>query len=118
MRLRSRNKGEYTVGQTYTMNDASIVREIRDQVGGLSQDEAALVRMLTPRGLVPPAQAEHTLEMVDLIETIRADEATADYVFAIAPDWDGTIETLLLGAKVTTLFANQQIDFPPLLPAA
>ena len=34
----------------------------------------------------------------------------ADYVFAIAPDWDGTIETLLLGAKVTTLFTNHQLE--------
>ena len=30
----------------------------------------------------------------------------AEYVYAIAPGWDGTIETLLLGGRVTTAFAR------------
>jgi hypothetical protein len=42
----------------------------------------------------------------------------ADYVFAIAPDWDGTIESLLLGAKVTTILTNHQLEQLVLVPAA
>jgi len=106
------------VGQTFTMDDASIVREVRELVGGLTDDEAALVRMLTPGDLHVLALAEHKLDLVDLFETIRGDEAMADYVYAIAPEWDGTIETLLLGAKVTTLFTNHQLEQRELVPAA
>ena len=86
--------------------------------GGLSEDEAALVRMLTPAALNAPALAEHKFDLVELLETIRGDEAMADYVFAIAPDWDGTIESLLLGAKVTTIFTNHQLEHRTLVPAA
>jgi hypothetical protein len=103
------------VGQTFTMDDASIVRQVRELAGGLTDDEAALVRMLTPAALNAPALAEHKFE---LLETIRGDEAMADYVFAIAPDWDGTIESLLLGAKVTTIFTNHQLGQRVLVPAA
>jgi hypothetical protein len=106
------------VGQTYTMDDASIVRAVRELAGGLSDDEAALVRMLTPAALNAPALAEHKFDLVELLETIRGDEAMADYVFAIAPDWDGTIESLLLGAKVTTIFTNHQLGQRVLVPAA
>jgi hypothetical protein len=100
------------------MDDASIVRAVRDMAGGLSEDEAALVRMLTPSDLTVPALVEHKLDLVDLLETIRSDEAMADYVYAIAPDWDGTIESLLLGAKVTTIFTNHQLETRTLVPAA
>jgi hypothetical protein len=106
------------VGQTYTMDDASIVRQVRELAGGLTDDEAALVRMLTPAALNAPALAEHKFDLVELLETIRGDEAMADYVFAIAPDWDGTIESLLLGAKVTTMFTNHQLEQRVLVPAA
>jgi hypothetical protein len=106
------------VGQVYTMDDASIVREVRDLAGGLSDDEAALVRMLSRGDLHVLARIEHEMDLVELLETIREDEAMADYVFAIAPDWDGTIETLLLGAKVTTLFTNHQVESGSLVPAA
>jgi hypothetical protein len=106
------------VGQTYTMDDASIVREVREMAGGLTEDEAALVRMLTPGDLHVLALAEHKLDLVELLETIRSDEAMADYVFAIAPDWDGTIESLLLGAKVTTILTNHQLEQRVLVPAA
>ncbi len=85
---------------------------------GLTEDEAALVRMLTPGDLHVLALAEHKLDLVELLETIRSDEAMADYVFAIAPDWDGTIESLLLGAKVTTILTNHQLEQHVLVPAA
>ena len=47
---------------------------------------------------------EHLFDLVDLLATIRSDEAMAEYVYAIAPGWDGSIETLLLGGRVTTAF--------------
>jgi hypothetical protein len=100
------------------MDDASIVREVREMAGGLSEDEAALVRMLTPSDLHVLALAEHKLDLVELLETIRSDEAMADYVYAIAPNWDGTIESLLLGAKVTTILTNHQLETLVLVPAA
>jgi hypothetical protein len=34
----------------------------------------------------------------------------AEYVYAIAPGWDGTIETLLLGGRVTTAFARIELE--------
>ena len=106
------------MGQTFTMDDASIVRQVRELAGGLTDDEAALVRMLTPADLHVLALTEHKFDLVELLETIRSDEAMADYVFAIAPDWDGTIESLLLGAKVTTIFTNHQLERRALVPAA
>ncbi len=94
----------------FTMDDAPIVREIRALSGELTDDEAALVRALTPPALMGKRLAEHRMELVGLLETIRSDEATADYVYAIAPTWDGTIESLLVGAQVTTMFANHQLE--------
>ena len=38
------------------------------------------------------ALAEHLMDLVELLATIRDDEAMAEYVYAIAPGWDGTIE--------------------------
>ena len=107
------------MGLTFTMDDAPIVREMRGLIGGeLTEDEAALVRTLTPTALSGKALAEHRMELAQLLETIRSDEAIADYVFAIAPSWDGTIETLLLGGRVTTMFANLQIERSVLAAAA
>ena len=34
----------------------------------------------------------------------------AEYVYAIAPGWDGTIETLLLGGRVTTAFTRFELE--------
>ena len=42
--------------------------------------------------------------------TVRDDEAMAEYVYAIAPGWDGTIETLLLGGRVTTAFSRYALE--------
>jgi hypothetical protein len=98
------------VGDTYTLDDAPVVREVRELVGGLTDDEAALVRALTPPSPSGIAPAEHLFDLVDLMAAIRSDEAMADYVFAIAPGWDGTIETLLLGGRVTTAFARYELE--------
>ena len=74
------------MGDTYTMDDAPVVRDIKGLVvGELTDDEAALVRTLTPADLERPAMAEHLLDLVDLLTTIRSDEAMAEYVYAIAP---------------------------------
>ena len=40
---------------------------------------------------------EHLFDLVDLLSTIRDDEAMAEYVFAIAPRWDGTVEDPVAG---------------------
>jgi hypothetical protein len=98
------------VGDTYsTLDHAPIVREIRARVGDVSEDEAALVRTLTPQELPAAAAVEHLLDLVDLLSTIREDEAMAEYVYAIAPAWDGTIETLLLAGRVTTAFTRYEL---------
>ncbi len=34
----------------------------------------------------------------------------ADYVYAIAPMWDGTIEALLVAGRVTTVFNRYEIE--------
>ena len=98
------------MGETYTLDDAPVVREIRGLIGELSDDEAALVRMLTPPELTCTQMREHLFELVDLIATIRADEAMADYVYAIAPEWDGSLEALMWGGRVTTIFARCELE--------
>ena len=98
------------MGDTYTMDVTAVVRDIRELVGELSDDEAALVRTLTPADQPESAQVEHLFDLVDLLTTIRYDEAMAEYVYAIAPGWDGTIETLLLGGRVTTAFTRLELE--------
>ena len=93
--------GGNTWGSIYTLDDAPIVREIRGLIGQLSDDEAALVRTLTPADLAATETIEHLFDLVDLLATVRCDEAMADYVYAIAPGWDGSIEMLLLAGRVT-----------------
>ena len=93
-----------------TLDDASVVVDIRGLLGDLTEDEAALVRILTPADLTEAAMVEHVFDLVDLLGTIRGDEALADYVYAIAPDWDGSIEMLLLGGRVTTAFARYELE--------
>jgi hypothetical protein len=98
------------VGDTYTMDRTGIVAEIGARFGSLSDDEAALVRTLSPADQPETAKLEHLLDLVDLLTTIREDEAMAEYVYAIAPRWDGTIETLILGGQVTTAFARSELE--------
>ena len=98
------------MGVTYSMEQAGIVGEIAAQFGPLSDDEAALVRTLSPMDQPETAKVEHLLDLVDLLSTVREDEAMAEYVYAIAPGWDGTIETLLLGGRVTTAFARIELE--------
>jgi hypothetical protein len=88
------------VGQIHTLDEAPIVRDIRAFVGPLSEDEAALIRLLTPAGLSRRVTVEHLLDLIDLLMTVRSDEAMADYVYAIAPEWDGGIDALVLGGRL------------------
>ena len=74
------------MGETLTLDDAPIVREVRGLVGALTDDEAALVRTLTPADLTGPTLTRHLFELVNLLSTIRYDEAMAEYVYAVAPD--------------------------------
>jgi len=92
------------------MDQTGIVREIAARVGTLTDDEAALVRTLSTPDQPETAKVEHRLDLVDLLTTIRDDEAMAEYVYAIAPGWDGTIETLLLGGRVTTAFTQFELE--------
>jgi hypothetical protein len=101
---------EAVVAKMYTMDDAPVVRTVRRRVGEISEDEAALVRTLTPARLDRLAEAEHLLDLADLISTIRTDEAMRDFVFAIAPTWDGTIETLLLGGRVSMALSQFELS--------
>ena len=98
------------MGDTYTMDQTRISREISERIGSLTDDEAALVRTLSPADQPETAKLEHQLDLVDLLTTIREDEAMAEYVYAIAPDWDGTVEMLLLGARVTTALARYELE--------
>lgn len=92
------------------MSDTAVVRQIRGLTGELTEDEAALVRTLTPEDLDRAVSVEHLFELVDLLSSIRSDDAVAEYVYAIAPGWDGSIESLLLGARVTTAYARHELE--------
>jgi hypothetical protein len=98
------------MGQLYTLDEAPAVREVARMVGGLSADEGALVRMLTPARLSASDIVVHRARVVRLLETIRADEALSDYVYAIAPSWDGCIDGLLLSGLVSTAAARHELD--------
>jgi hypothetical protein len=107
------------VGDTYTMDRTGIVAELAARFGSLSDDEAALVRTLSPADQPETAKLEHLLDLVDLLTAIREDEAMAEYAYAIAPGWDGTVETLILGGRVTTAFARIELEsFGVTAPAA
>jgi hypothetical protein len=100
------------VGNTYAMDETAVMRDVTERVGRLSDDETALVRTLMPAHdtvLNGRARDEHLKDLVELLTTIRQDEAMAEYVYAIAPAWDGTIETLLLGGRVTTAFTRMEL---------
>ncbi len=97
------------MGETYSMENAPVIHEMRGLVGELTEDEAALVRTLTPSDLPATAMVSQLFDLVDVLTTIRSDEAMADYVYAIAPGWDGTIETLLLAGKVTTACLRHEL---------
>jgi hypothetical protein len=105
-----RRDGEASVQDTYTMEEAAVIRDIAERVGSLTDDEVALVRTLTPADLAETARAEHLKDLVVLLTTVRDDEAMAEYVYAIAPAWDGSIETLLLGGRVTTAFSRFTLE--------
>ena len=94
------------MGRLYTLDEAPLVREVGRLAGGLTGDEAALVRTLTPARLSAQDLAVHQAELVAVLAVIRADESLADYVYAIAPDWDGSIEALLVSGRVTTAIAR------------
>jgi hypothetical protein len=97
------------MGQLYTLDEAPVVREVAGQAGGLTEDEAALVRMLTPARLSGTDMAAHQAELVAVLAAMRSDEALADYVYAIAPEWDGSIEALVVGGRLTTLYARYEL---------
>jgi hypothetical protein len=98
------------MGEIHATDGDAAVRDMRELVGELTDDEAALVCTLTPSGLPETAMVEHLFDLVDLLATIRENDAMADYVYAIAPGWDGSIETLVLGGRVTTALIRHELE--------
>ena len=98
------------MGEMYTMDDAPVVRDDPHAGRRVTDDEAALVRTLTPADLAEGGQGRALVRPHGPVSTIRTDEAMADYVYAIAPSWDGTIETLLLAGRVTTALARYELE--------
>jgi hypothetical protein len=97
------------MGEFKIADGAGAVSELQGLIGELTDDETALVRTLTPCDLTATEAVEHLFDLVDLLSSIRYDEALADYVYAIAPDWDGSVGLLLLGGRVTTAFARYEL---------
>ena len=98
------------MGRMYTLDEAPVVRDVARQAGGLSEDEAALVRTLTPARLTAPDMLAHQTELVAVLMAMRADDALADYVYAIAPEWDGSIEALLVGGRLTAAYERHALE--------
>ena len=65
------------MGDTYTMDPTGIIRQVVERVGALTDDEAALVRTLSPADQPETAKVDHLLDLVEMLTTIRADEAMA-----------------------------------------
>ena len=97
------------LGEIHAIDEAPIVREMQGLIGPLSGDEAALVRALTPGDLSCSEMVQHMFQLVDLLATVRTDEETADFVYAIAPDWDDSIELLVLAAHVSTTLERHEL---------
>ena len=97
------------MGEILTLDEAPVVRELRGLIGPLSDDEAALVRALTPADLSCSEMIQHMFELVDLLDTVRNDEEMADYVYAIAPEWDDSIELLLLAGRLSTAVERYEL---------
>jgi hypothetical protein len=97
------------LGEIHTIDEAPIVREMQGLIGPLSDDEAALVRALTPADLSCSEMVQHMFELVDLLATVRRDEEMADYVYAIAPDWNDSIELLVLGGAISTAVERHEL---------
>jgi hypothetical protein len=55
------------LGEIHTIDEAPIVREMQGLIGPLSDDEAALVRALTPADLSWSEMVQHMFELVDLL---------------------------------------------------
>lgn len=98
------------MGRMYTLDEAPVVRDVARQAGGLSEDEAALVRTLTPPRLNAPDMRAHQTELVAVLMAMRADDALADYVYAIGPEWDGSIEALLVGGRLTAAYERFALE--------
>jgi hypothetical protein len=93
----------------HTIDEAPIVREMQGLIGPLTGDEAALVRAVTPADLSCTEMVQHMFQLVDLLTTVRADEEMADYVYAIAPQWDDNIELLLLAGRLSTALERHEV---------
>ncbi|HEY1651836.1 MAG TPA: hypothetical protein VGG09_08125 [Acidimicrobiales bacterium] len=96
------------MGEIHTLDEAPIVRELRGLIGPLSEDEGALVRALTPADLSCTETIQHLFDLVDLLAVVRAEDALADYVYAIAPTWDGSIDLLVLAGRVSAAFERSE----------
>ena len=97
------------VGEIHTLDEAPIVREMQGLIGPLTNDEAALVRALTPADLSCTETVQHMFKLVDLMSMIRIDEELADYVYAIAPEWDDSIELLVLAGRISTVVERHEL---------
>ena len=97
------------VAEIHTMDEAPIVREMQGLVGPLTNDEAALVRVLTPADLSCTQMVQHMFRLCDVLAMVRTDEEMADYIYAIAPEWDGSIELLVLAGRVSTAVERHEL---------
>ena len=97
------------VGEIHTIDEAPIVREMQGLIGPLTNDEAALVRALTPADLSCAEMIQHMFRLTDLLSMIRTDEEMADYVYAIAPEWDDSIELLVLAGRVSSAVERHEL---------
>jgi hypothetical protein len=97
------------VGEIHTIDEAPIVREMQGLIGPLTGDEAALVRALTPSDLSGGEVVQHLFQLADLVAAVRRDDAMADYVYAFAPEWDDSIELLVLAAAISTAVGRHEL---------
>jgi hypothetical protein len=100
------------------MDQIAVIESVEERVGKLTDDEAALVRTLSPADLADTDGSEHLKDLVALVATVRHEEAMAEYVYAIAPGWDSTIESLLVAGRVTTAFSRFELESCGAAPAS
>jgi hypothetical protein len=68
-----------------------------------------LVRALTPADLSCTGMVQHMFQLADLVATVRRNEEMADYIYAIAPQWDDSIELLVLAGAISTAVERHEL---------
>ena len=100
------------------MDDVSVVRDIRALVGGLSEDEVALVRMLTPARPGRDGRTEHLMDLVDLLDDDPRGRGHGRVRLRHRPGLGRHHRDAAARGQVTTVFTRYELESCGVAPTA